>query len=199
MSRGSGRAFLGVIAGLLVLIIVFFAGWLTSNRVNVGTNETEQVRGVQSHGNALPETRGAILGQLRVLRDAYLKRDVNAIDGMMAQLFAHDDGVQVFGADANEWNRGYDATAKFIRNDWAQWGAVKLNVEDATISSEHDTAWVALNGRVEFSSNKRPIRVTATLAHIDGKWMFEQVVFQWTDRRAGWRDLLHPGTLRLAR
>ncbi len=199
MSSESGRVVLRMIAALLLLLVVFLAGWLTSNRVNVGTNETEQVRGVQSRGNATPETREAILAQLRVLRDAYLKRDVNAIDGLMARVYAHNDAVQVFGADANEWNRGYDATAKFIRNDWAQWGDVKLNIEDATVSSESDAAWVALNGRVEFSSNKRPIRVTATLARIDGKWMFEQIVFQWIDRRAGWRDLLHPQTLRLAR
>ncbi|HET9804819.1 MAG TPA: nuclear transport factor 2 family protein [Candidatus Acidoferrum sp.] len=199
MNSESGRATLRVIAGLLLLLVAFFAGWLTSNRVNVGTNEAEQVRGVQSRGNATPETREAILAQLRLLRDAYLKRDVNAIDAMMTQLYANNDAVQVFGADANEWNRGYVATAKFIRNDWAQWGDVKLNVEDATVSSQGETAWVALNGRVEFSSNKRPIRVTATLARIGDKWMFEQIVFQWIDRRAGWRDLLHPGTLRLAR
>lgn len=199
MNSESGRATLRVIAGLLLLLVAFFAGWLTSNRVNVGTNEAEQVRGVQSRGNATPETREAILAQLRLLRDAYLRRDVNAIDAMMTQLYANNDAVQVFGADANEWNRGYEATAKFIRNDWAQWGDVKLNVEDATVSSQGETAWVALNGRVEFSSNKRPIRVTATLARIGDKWMFEQIVFQWIDRRAGWRDLLHPGTLRLAR
>ena len=198
MNRESGRAGLRAIAVALLLFAAFFAGWLTSNRVNVGTNETEQVRGVQSLGNATPETREAILVRLRVLRDAYLKRDVNAIDGMMTQLFPRTEVVQVFGADANEWNRGYDAVGKFIRNDWAQWGDVKLSVEDATISSQADTAWVALNGRVEFSSNKRPIRVTATLAKVDGKWMFEQIVFQWIDRRAGWRDLLHPGTLRLS-
>lgn len=198
MNRESGRAGLRAIAVALLLFAAFLAGWLTSNRVNVGTNETEQVRGVQSLGNATPETREAILVHLRVLRDAYLKRDVKAIDGMMTQLFPRTEVVQVFGADANEWNRGYDAVGKFIRNDWAQWGDVKLSVEDATISSQADTAWVALNGRVEFSSNKRPIRVTATLAKVDGKWMFEQIVFQWIDRRAGWRDLLHPGTLRLS-
>jgi len=199
MSSESGRALLRTIAVLLLLFVVFVAGWLTSNRVNVGANETEQVRGVQSRGNATPETREALLAQLRALRDAYLKRDVYAIDGVMTQLFAHNDAVQIFGADANEWNRGYDATAKFIRNDWAQWGDVKLNVEEATLSSQGETAWIALNGRVEFSSNKRPIRLTATMARINGKWMFEQIVFQWVDRRAGWRDLLHPGTLRLAR
>ena len=199
MSSESGRALLRTIALLLLLFVVFVAGWLTSNRVNVGANETEQVRGVQSRGNATPETREALLAQLRALRDAYLKRDVYAIDGVMTQLFAHNDAVQIFGADANEWNRGYDATAKFIRNDWAQWGDVKLNVEEATLSSQGETAWIALNGRVEFSSNKRPIRLTATMARINGKWMFEQIVFQWVDRRAGWRDLLHPGTLRLAR
>jgi hypothetical protein len=135
---------------------------------------------------------------LRVLRDGYLNRDDSAIDNYMADLFPRTDAVQVFGADANEWNRGFDSVSKFIRNDWANWGDVRLNADDATVSVQGDTAWVALNGRVEFSSNQRPIRMTATLAKIAGKWMFEQVVFQWIDRRAGLRDLLHPGTLRIA-
>jgi len=181
-----------------LLGVGFAAGWLTSNRVRNSTGEIEQVRGVASHGDAPEATRQEVLARLRTLRDGYLKRDVGAIDGYMTDLFPHTDAVQVFGADANEWNRGFDAVAKFIRNDWANWGAVKLNVDDATVSVQGDTAWVALNGRVEFSSNWRPIRVTATLAKINGKWMFEQVVFQWIDRRAGLKDLLHPGSLRFA-
>jgi len=171
---------------------------MASNRVGVSSWEAEQVRGVASHGDAPDATRQEVLARLRALRDGYLKRDVNAIDGYMTDLFPHTDSVQVFGTDANEWNRGFDAVSKFIRNDWATWGGVILSVDDATISAQGDTAWVALNGRVEFSSNKRPIRLTATMARINGKWMFEQVVFQWIDRRAGMRDLMHPGTLRLA-
>jgi hypothetical protein len=151
-----------------------------------------------SRGDAPEATRQEVVQRLRALRDGYLKRDVSAIDGYMSDLFPRTDGIQVFGADANEWNRGFDAVSKFIRNDWANWGEVKLNVDEATVSAQGDTVWVALNGRVEFSSDKRPIRVTATLARINGKWMFEQVVFQWIDRRAGLKDLLQPGTLRFA-
>jgi len=196
-SGGNGKV-RGLIVSVALLGVGFAAGWLTSNRVRISTGEVEQVRGVASHGDAPEATRQEVLARLRALRDGYLKRDVGAIDGYMADLFPHTDAVQVFGADANEWNRGFDAVSKFIRNDWANWGAVKLNVDDATVSTQADTAWVALNGRVEFSSNWRPIRVTATLAKINGKWMFEQVVFQWIDRRAGLKDLLHPGTLRVA-
>jgi len=198
MSSETGGTIRRLITALVLLAVGFVAGWLGSNRVRISSGEAEQVRGVASHGDAPDATRQEVLARLRALRDGYLKRDVNAIDGYMTDLFPHTDSVQVFGADANEWNRGFDAVSKFIRNDWAKWGDVKLNVEDATVSAQGDTAWAALNGRVEFSSNKRPIRVTATLAKINGKWMFEQVVFQWIDRRAGLSDLMHPGTLRLA-
>lgn len=197
MGSETGGAIRRLIAGFALLVIGFVAGWMASNRVGISAGETEQVRGVASHGDAPEATRQEVLVRLRALRDGYLKRDVIAIDAYMTDLFPRTDSVQVFGADANEWNRGFDAVSKFIRNDWANWGAVKLNVEDATVSAQGDTAWVALNGRVEFSSNKRPIRVTATMGRINGKWMFEQVVFQWIDRRAGLRDLMHPGTLRL--
>lgn len=196
-SAGSSRV-RWLIVSVALLGVGFAAGWLTSNRVRISTGEIEQVRGVASHGDAPEATRQEVLARLRTLRGGYLKRDVDAIDGYMTDLFPHTDAVQVFGADANEWNRGFDAVAKFIRNDWANWGAVKLNVDDATVSVQGDTAWVALNGRVEFSSNWRPIRVTATLAKINGKWMFEQVVFQWIDRKAGLKDLLHPGSLHFA-
>ena len=194
-TRGTIRL---LITALALLAVGFVAGWMVSNRLGVSSGEAEQVRGVASHGDASEATRQEVLVRLRALRDGYLKRDVNAIDGYMTDLFPHTDSVQVFGAEANEWNHGFDAVSKFIRNDWEKWGGVILSVEDATISAQGDTAWVALNGRVEFASNKRPIRVTTTMARINGKWMFEQVVFQWIDRRAGMRDLMHPGTLRLA-
>jgi hypothetical protein len=198
MRSETGGTIRRLITAFALLAVAFAAGWLASNRVRISSGEVEQVRGVASHGDAPEATRHEVLMRLRALRDGYLKRDVSAIDGYMTDLFPRTDSVQVFGADANEWNRGFDAVSKFIRNDWAKWGDVKLNAEDATVSAQGDTAWVALNGRVEFSSNKRPIRVTATLARINGKWMFEQVVFQWIDRRAGLSDLMHPGTLRLA-
>jgi len=198
MSSTAGSRVRWLIVSVGLVGVGFVAGWLTSNRARISTGEVEQVRGVAPDGDAPDATRQEVLARLRTLRDGYLKRDVSAINGYMTDLFPHTDAVQVFGADANEWNRGFDAVSKFIRNDWAKWGDVKLNVEDATVSAQGDTAWVALNGRVEFSSNKRPIRVTATLARINGKWMFEQVVFQWIDRRAGLSDLMHPGTLRIA-
>jgi len=198
MGSETGGAIRRLIAAFALLTVGFAAGWLASSRVRISSGEVEQVRGVASHGDAPEATRQEVLARLRALRDGYLKRDVSAIDGYMIDLFPRADSVQVFGTYANEWNRGFDAVSKFIRNDWAKWGDVKLNVEDATVSAQGDTAWVALNGRVEFSSNKRPIRVTATMARINGKWMFEQVVFQWIDRRAGLSDLMHPGTLRLA-
>jgi len=198
MSSETSGTIRRVITAFALFAVGFAAGWMASNRVGVSSGEAEQVRGVASHGDAPDATRQEVLVRLRALRDGYLKRDVNAIDGYMTDLFPNADSVQVFGADANEWNRGFDAVSKFIRNDWAEWGSVILSVDGATISAQGDTAWVALNGRVEFSSNKRPIRVTATLARINGKWMFEQVVFQWIDRRAGLKDLLHPEKLRVA-
>jgi hypothetical protein len=198
MGSGGVTTIRRLAASVVLLGVGFVAGWMASNRVRVSSGDAEQIRGIISHRDAQDATRQEVLARLRTLRDGYLKRDVEAIDGFMVELFPRTDAVQVFGADANEWNRGFDAVAKFVRNDWANWGAVKLNVDDATISAQGDTAWVALNGRVEFSSNQRPIRVTAALARIDGRWMFEQVVFQWIDRRAGLRDLLHPGAFRLA-
>jgi len=198
MSSETGGTIRRIIATFALFVVGFAAGWMASNRVGVSSGEAEQVHGVASHGDAPDATRQEVLARLRALRDGYLKRDVNAIDGYMTDLFPRTDSVQVFGTDANEWNRGFDAVSKFIRNDWATWGGVILSVDDATISAQGDTAWVALNGRVEFSSNKRPIRLTATMARINGKWMFEQVVFQWIDRRAGLKDLLHPEKLRVA-
>jgi hypothetical protein len=199
MGSGGNSKVRWLIVSVALLGVGFAAGRLTGNRVRISTGEVEQVRGVASHGDAPEATRQEVLARLRTFRDGYLKRDVGAIDGYMVDLFPRTDAVQVFGTDADEWNRGFDAVARFIRNDWANWGAVKLNVDDATVSAQADTAWVALNGRVEFASNNRPIRVTATLAKINGKWMFEQVVFQWIDRRAGLKDLLHPEKLRVAR
>jgi len=80
----------------------------------------------------------------------------------------------------------------------ATWGGVILSVDARRYPQQGDTAWVALNGRVEFSSNKRPISPNRDDGQNQRKWMFEQVVFSVDDRRAGLKESIASEKLRVA-
>ncbi|HLK05960.1 MAG TPA: nuclear transport factor 2 family protein [Candidatus Acidoferrum sp.] len=186
--------------GIVALLgISFLSGWLLNGRIGVSISGVEQAQGNSSQGNASPAAREEILVVLHAFQDGYTKRDVAKIDAFMDDLFVRSDEVQLLGTDSGEWNRGFTAIEKFIRNDWTYWGNVRIDVERATISAKEDVAWVALPGRVEFASGPRPIRLTGTLIRTDGKWKFELVQFQWLDRKAGLRDLLYLRNLRVSR
>ncbi len=200
MSRdGKRRALLRWIGMVTLLGIGFLSGWLLNGRIGVSISGVEQAQGNSSQGNASSATREEILVALHALQDGYTKRDVAKIDAFMNELFVKTDEVQLLGTDSGEWNRGFVAIEKFIRNDWTYWGNVRIDVERATISAKEDVAWVALPGQVEFASGSRPIRLTGTLIRTDGKWKFELVQFQWLDRKAGLRDLLCLRNLRASR
>ena len=183
------------VLALLLLGVGFICGWLLSNRLVVTTPDAEIVRGIDAKGDAPDDVRQEVLLALAAFRDGYAHRDINAIDSFMQQLFARTKNVQLLGTDPGEWNRGYDAIAKFIRNDWVNWGDLKLNVEGSAISSAGDAAWLATSGSVKFATVNRPIRFTATLVRSNGRWMFHQVQFQWVERHATLRDLLNPKLL----
>jgi hypothetical protein len=185
--------------GIALLGAGFLCGWVLNGRLGVATGGTEQVRGNASRGNASAATREEILVSLRAFQEGYAKRDVTKLDAFMNEVFVQTDEVQLLGRDAGEWNCGFTAIEKFIRNDWIYWGNVRLDLDSTAISAHGDSAWIALPGRVEFSSGARPIRVTGALVRSGGKWKFEQVQFQWLDRNASLRELLHPGSLRVSR
>ncbi len=191
-----------VAVGLTILVFLgggFVAGWLLNGRLAVALQGPEKVQGSVSRGNATAETRAEVLAALQTFQQGYAERDVAKLDAFMSNLFVRSDDVQLLGTDANEWNRGFAAVEKFIGNDWTYWGNAHFDLGEATISVRGESAWIALPGQVDFASGSRRIRLTGTLTKLEGRWKFEQVQFQWLDRKAGLRDLLRPSTIKALR
>ena len=198
MSSVTRTRVLVLMAAVASLAVGFVSGWVLNGRLAISAQGPEQIRGNLSHGSAPAATREEILATLRAFQEGYATRDVKRLDTFMSELFVQTDDVQLLGTDAGEWNRGFGAVGRFIRNDWMYWGNVRLDLNDATISAsaQGESAWIALSGRVEFATGARPIRLTGALTKPEGKWKFEQVQFQWLGGKAGLRDLLHAHRLK---
>jgi hypothetical protein len=127
---------------------------------------------------------------LREFQEGYTKRDPRQLDVFMRRLFPRDQDARVIGTGRNEWRSGYDGIAEIIRNDWLEWGDVRLAVDSAVVSGSGDVSWLATTGTVTIGSSTRPIRLTAVLICRDGHWLFRQVHFEWDERLLRFSDLL---------
>jgi SnoaL-like domain len=141
-------------------------------------------------GNASDSVRAEVLTSLREFQDGYSKRDPKQLDVFMQRLFPSDQDTRVIGADANEWRTGYDSIARFIKDDWLEWGDVRLAVDNSVISSSDNVAWLATTGKVVWAHSSRPIRFTAVLTRRNGRWIFRQTQFQWDERPLRFSDLM---------
>ena len=112
----------------------------------------------------------------------------------MNRLFLKDDDILLLGTDAGEWARGYPAVGEFIRTDWLNWGDFRFAVDDSTVWSSGDLAWIASIGTVHERGSDRPLRFSAILTRHGNRWLFRQVHFQWDDRDPSPADLLRPST-----
>ena len=188
------HALLSIFAFCLVLS-GFVAGWIANSRLlftNERVVEASLIR--DNKGDAPNSVHDDVLNAMRNFQNGYDHRDVQALDGFMQQLFPRDGEILLLGTESGEWVRGYDAVRQLIRHDWVDWDNLRLDLNDCYISSSGDVAWLATRGYVYSVDAKRPIRFSATLSRINGKWMFRQVQFQWEDRHAALRDFVQPGS-----
>jgi hypothetical protein len=138
--------------------------------------------------------RAGVLAALTDFQKGYVKRAPKELDAFMNRLFLKDDDILLLGTDAGEWARGYPAVGEFIRTDWLNWGDFRFAVDDSTVWSSGDLAWIASIGTVHERGSDRPLRFSAILTRHGNRWLFRQVHFQWDDRDPSPADLLRPST-----
>jgi hypothetical protein len=155
----------------------------------ISANADTQQSYLRDKGDASGSVRAEVLVSLREFQAGYAERDPERLDAFMGRLFPRDQDARIIGTDANEWKTGYDAIARFVRDDWRGWGDVHLAVDDAVISSFGNAAWLATTGRVTWQHSTRSIRFTAVLTHRDGRWLFRQIQFQWDEGLLAFSDL----------
>ena len=109
------------------------------------------------------DVRRSVIEALRDFQDGYVRRDVKALHAFMRRIIPAGKDCLVMGTEPGEWIGGYDRIERFIRNDWLNWGDVRLDVEAPEISGSGDVAWLATPGKVTFQESRHPFRFTATV------------------------------------
>ena len=87
---------------------------------------------------------------LQKFQDGYTTRDKSKLDEFM-ELFAPTDEIELIGVGAserggNEWFNGRAAIREIIDGDWTYWGAVEIDVPEAKITVNRETAWLSVTG-----------------------------------------------------
>ena len=88
-------------------------------------------------------------------QDGYERRDPALMEDFR-KLFVPGDELEVIGTGAvtpgeDEWCLGLESSCDLFTNDWEAWGDLKLDVEDAHVSSLGDVAWLATTGTVKMA------------------------------------------------
>jgi hypothetical protein len=180
---------------LATLVTGFLSGWILSRHLVLSSEQTVQASVIPEGGDAPESVRQDVLEAVRGFQDGYTRRDVKYLGTFMNQLFPATKECLVLGTEPGEYIRGFERIARFIRNDWQNWGDVRLDVDASVVSGAGDVAWLATPGSVSFQGSPHPIRFTATLVRDDGRWLFRQVQFQWDNRGPLLRELLQPSAV----
>jgi hypothetical protein len=164
---------------LFIMIILFMV-----TRIFEKADEKDYSSGVKpafSKGNASDTIRREVIGQLQKFQEGYAARDVSKIDSFMKTLYS-ESNILVLGTMKGEIFEGFDEATNLVRSDWKSWGDCRFAVENASVSSNGQTAWIATTGYVKFDLSKLlvlPLRFTAIMVKEDGTWKFQQQQFQF--------------------
>ena len=182
------RLLVSLSIGLALATSGFLIGWHLSRRpVGFG----HPVPYLSYKGDAQEPVRAEVLASIRAFQSGYTKRDPAILPTFMEQLFPKNQDVLVLGTDSGEWIEGYPRVGDFIAGDWRGWGDVRLDVDNAMVSADHDVAWVTTTGTVGTRSlPTRAIRFAAVLTRSNNRWLFRHIQFQWDDRPETLAELL---------
>jgi hypothetical protein len=94
------------------------------------------------------EAATGVRAALEKLQEAYTRRDPEFAPGFVDEVFVNDASAFIVGTGDDEIFSGRDQAVELFDSDWRYWGNVKLNLDDALISSRGETAWFAVAGTV---------------------------------------------------
>jgi hypothetical protein len=164
---------------LIILVILFLVTRIfkKADEKMYGSAATS----VFSRGNAPDSTRKEVIIQLHKFQEGYIARDTGNIAAFMKSLYS-ENNILILGTMPREIFNGFDEAARLVRTDWESWGDCRFAIDNANISSNENTVWIATNGYVKFDLTKLlviPLRLTAIMVKEDGTWKFQQQQFQF--------------------
>ena len=109
----------------------------------------------------LSKTGKEIFSVLGKLQEGYIRRDTSIVEKWVKDLFTED--VYIIGTNATypgsfEWRKGHEAAVQMFSNDWRRWGDLKMYIDEADISVENKSAWIAMFATVTKKPGQGPSR-----------------------------------------
>jgi len=132
-------------------------------------------------GNAPDSVRNKIVSQLLKFQDGYSLRDISKVDTFMTGLYSKDN-IMILGTMPGELFIGFERAAGLVKSDWESWGDCKFDINNASISSNGNTAWFFTTGYVKLDLSRLlvlPLRLTGIMINDNGIWKFRQQQFQF--------------------
>lgn len=122
-----------------------------------------------------------ILEVLTRFQDGYYKRDLSVVPSYVEEHFTDD--VLVIGTGLDEWCHGIEEVEKLVEGDWKEWGDLVLAIDRAVIRIRENWSWLVVPGTLTQSGDSYPIRVSAGLHKVEGRWKFHQMMFSYPHPR----------------
>jgi hypothetical protein len=136
---------------------------------------------IYSTGSAPAEVRAEILGQLKQFQAGYTRRDLDQVETFIQEVFSQEN-LLVLGTMPDEIFHGQEEVSDLIYSDWNAWGDVTFLMDNANISSNGDTAWIATIGYVRFDLPRflvLPLRLSGVMVNESSEWKFQFLQFQF--------------------
>jgi hypothetical protein len=112
------------------------------------------------------EIKNELMEVLKVFQEAYVQRDITAIDNFMNALFDKNKNIIVLGTSGNELCIGYDEVKNIFLSDWEYWGDLRINADEATMVPLGNTALIYTTGTIKYSFNSKSDTYTRYLDYI---------------------------------
>lgn len=110
---------------------------------------------------------------LRFFEKGYIQRDVSRVDAFMDRLFDKEENIVIVGTSIGELCLGYDEARGIFSSDWKDWGDLRINVDEADVILQGDTALVYTTGSVKYSFSSNSDAYSGFMIYI--KECFDQV------------------------
>src|SRR3954447_18177926 len=104
--------------------------------------------------------------------EAVTRRDLDAVVAMF------DEDVVCIGTGEDEWYEGREAIRRGLERDFSQSEGLTVSVESSRARAEGAVGWIGARVRVVADVDGQAVqieaRLTATLRHDAGRWLFVQ-------------------------
>jgi len=95
-----------------------------------------------------------ILNVIDKFQKGYKNRDVKVIDKFIEELFIDSEDITVIGTAFNEWCKGKKELSELLYIDWFYWGNFELDLNDAHIYQNGNSATFLAKGILQKEFNK---------------------------------------------